>query len=54
MESRIGFSKYGKQFQESLVQIIMEDRPFADQICEVLDINYFELKYLQVFVEKIE
>ena len=47
------FSKFGKSFQEGLTQLILQDRPFADQICEVLDINYFELKYLQVFVEKI-
>lgn len=47
------FSKFGKSFQEGLSQLILQDRPFADQICEVLDINYFELKYLQVFVEKI-
>ena len=31
----------------------MIDRPFADQIFEVLDINFLELKYLQVFVRKI-
>ena len=47
------FSKFGKSFQEGLTQLILQDRPFADQICEVLDINYFELKYLQVFVQKI-
>jgi len=47
------FSRFGKSFQEGLTQLILQDRPFADQICEVLDINYFELKYLQVFVEKI-
>jgi len=49
----VDFSKYGKSFQEGLSQLILQDRPFADQIGEVLDINYFELKYLQVFVEKI-
>ena len=53
METNIGFSKYGKQFQESLVQMIMEDRPFADQIEEVLDTSFFELKYLRVFVTKL-
>ena len=53
METNVGFSKYGKQFQESLVQMIMEDRPFADQIEEVLDTSFFELKYLRVFVTKL-
>ena len=53
METNVDFSKYGKQFQESLVQMIMEDRPFADQIEEVLDTSFFELKYLRVFVTKL-
>jgi replicative DNA helicase len=48
-----GFSKYGKQFQESLAQLIMEDRPFADQTEEVLDTSFFELKYLRIFVSKL-
>ena len=49
----ISFSKYGKKFQESLAQVILEDRPFADQIEEVMDTQFFELNYLRVFVEKI-
>jgi len=47
------FSRYGKSFQEGLVQLIFEDRPFADQIIEVLDINFLELHYLRIFVEKV-
>jgi hypothetical protein len=47
------FSRFGKSFQESLCRLILLDRPFADQIGEVLDFNFFELKYLQVFCEKI-
>jgi replicative DNA helicase len=46
------FGKYGKTFQEGLVQLIFEDRPFADQITEVLDINFLELEYLRVFLSK--
>ena len=53
MQTNINFSKYGKQFQESLAQMIMDDRPFADQIEEVLDASFFELKYLRVFVTKL-
>ena len=53
MENSVSFSKYGKQFQESLAKMIMEDRPFADQIEEVLDTSFFELKYLRVFVAKL-
>ena len=47
------FGRYGKAFQEGLVQLIFEDRPFADQITEVLDVNFLELEYLRVFVQKI-
>lgn len=47
------FSKYGKDFQETLAQVILEERPFADQMEEVLDTNFFELKYLRIFVEKV-
>jgi replicative DNA helicase len=47
------FSRFGKSFQESLCRLILLDRPFADQIGEVLDVNFFELKYLQVFCKKI-
>lgn len=52
-EEQVNFSKYGKNFQESLVQMILEDRPFTDQIEEVLDVGFFELKYLRVFVQRI-
>ena len=47
------FSKFGKPFQESLVQIIVEQRVFADQIEEVLDIEFLEFKYLRALVRKI-
>ena len=47
------FSKFGKHFQESMVQLMLEDRNYCDQVTEVLDTNFFELGYLQVFVSKI-
>ncbi len=53
MNEKVSFSRYGKAFQEGLVQIIYEDRPFADQITEVLDVNFLELEYLRVFVSKL-
>ena len=45
------FSKFGKSFQEKLVKTILFDRNFANQMEEVLDVSYLELKYLQVFVD---
>jgi hypothetical protein len=52
-KNKPSFSKFGKDFQESLCQLILVDRPFADQIMEVLDENFLELHYLQVFVRLI-
>ena len=49
---KVNFGRYGKTFQEGLVQLIFEDRPFADQITEVLDISFIELEYLRVFLRK--
>ena len=47
------FSKFGKRFQENICQLMLEDRPFFDQITEVLDINFFEKKYLQIFSQTL-
>lgn len=47
------FSKFGKSFQEKLCQLMLQDRPFCDQITEVLDIEFLETKYLQVFITVI-
>ena len=52
-QEQVSFSRYGKTFQEGLAALILEDRAFCDQIQEVLETEYFELKYLQVFVDKI-
>jgi RecA/RadA recombinase len=49
----VNFGRYGKNFQEGLVQLIFEDRPFADQITEVLNVGFLDLEYLRVFITKI-
>jgi len=50
---KVDFSKYGKTFQEGLSQLILEDRSFSDQMQEVMKVEFFEVRYLQVFVQKI-
>ena len=45
-QEREDFSNFGKTFQEDLCHLILVDRPFADQIFEVLDVNFLELKHL--------
>jgi len=52
-EDNVDFSQFGKSFQENMCQLILQDRAFADQMQEVLNINFLELKYLQVFVKKV-
>mgnify|MGYP003113090450 CR=1 FL=1 len=47
------FSRFGKKFQENMCQLMLEDRPFYDQVSEVIDINFFEKKYLQIFIETL-
>lgn len=50
---RTNFSHFGKSFQEALCLLMLEDRPFADQITEVFDITFLELGYLRLFTSKM-
>ena len=54
MEQEKSFSKFGKSFQEDLCHLILNDRSFADQMFEVLDLNFLELKHLRVFLGTIK
>ena len=47
MKEKTDFSHYGTKFQEGLVQIILDDRVFADQIMEVFDYDFLDLGYLR-------
>ena len=50
---RVDFSRYGKVFQDKLVYLILTERSFAEQIGEVLDINFLEFKYLQSIARNV-
>ena len=52
-EDKSDFSHYGKAFQEKFVHLFLQDRAFCDQVSEVLDLSFLELKYLRVFARKI-
>jgi len=52
-QEQVSFSVFGKPFQEKLAFTILDDYQFANQINEVLDYNFFELRYLRVFVRII-
>ena len=47
------FQRFGKSFQEDLCHLILQDRPFCDQITEVLDIDFLQYEYLSVFTKII-
>lgn len=47
------FAVFGKPFQEKLVQLIVDDFSFAGQVGEVLNSEFFELKYLRVLTKRI-
>tara|TARA_R110000824_G_scaffold11622_14_gene50978 strand:+ start:1168 stop:2529 length:1362 start_codon:yes stop_codon:yes gene_type:complete len=44
---------FGKTFQENLCKLLLYDRVFCDQIKEVLEVGFLELKYLQLFTRKL-
>ena len=50
---KASLSKYGKDFQEKFCQLLLQDRIFCDQVLEVFNTEFLELKYLRVFVKKI-
>ena len=54
MDQVNNFSKFGKTFQEDLWHLMLNDRTFADQMFEVLDLNFLELKHLRVFTRKVK
>lgn len=52
LEAADTFSKMGKTYQEKVVQAVLQDFLFAEQMADVLNPKFFELKYLQEIVEK--
>ena len=52
-EQKATFSKYGRDFQEKFCHLLLKDRSFCDQILEVFDVDFLELKFLKIFVNKV-
>lgn len=46
-------AQFGKVFQEKLVQAILSDDKFAEQLVDVFDSNYLDVKYLSYLTEKV-
>jgi replicative DNA helicase len=47
------FTEFGSHFQDKLVYAIILDKQFAEQILEVLDITFFDNKYLRDTIQVI-
>ena len=47
------FQRFGKSFQEDLCHLMLQDRPFCDQITEVLSLDFLQYEYLRVFAKTI-
>ncbi len=46
------FSHYGKSFQEKIFQGLVTDKQWAAQMIEVMDPDYFDVKYLNFLTDK--
>ena len=51
-ESSASFGSYGKAFQEKIVQGLLTDRLWAEQMSEVIDVDFFDLKYLKFLADR--
>ena len=49
---KVTFGQYGKSFQEKIMQALLSDRQWAEQMLEVFDVSYFEVKYLNFLAER--
>ena len=45
------FQRFGKAFQEKFCHIMLSDRPFCDQVAEVLNVEFLDYEYLRVFAQ---
>ena len=52
MTSSVTFNQFGKAFQERVLTSMIVDKHFAENILEVFNTNYFDLKYLQFLADK--
>ena len=40
------YQRFGKAFQEKFCHIMLSDRPFCDQVAEVLNVEFLDYEYL--------
>jgi len=49
---QVNFGQYGKSFQDKIMQALLSDKQFAEQMLEVFEVSYFDLKYLQFLADR--
>ena len=47
------FQKFGKNFQENLCHLMLQDRVFCDQISEVIDVEFIQYEHLRIFINML-
>jgi len=52
MTDTVSLGQYGRAFQEKVMQGLLSDRPWAEQLIEVFDVSYLELNYLRFLAER--
>jgi hypothetical protein len=52
LSQTVTLGQYGKHFQECCVQAFLSDPQWAQQMLEVFDVEYLELKYLKFLSTK--
>tara|TARA_Y100000034_G_scaffold44266_3_gene54217 strand:+ start:7848 stop:9260 length:1413 start_codon:yes stop_codon:yes gene_type:complete len=50
-QENVSFINFGKTYQEKVIQAIIEDKDFAEQMIEVLDVTFFDQKYMRIVVD---
>lgn len=53
MEKKETFGDFGRDYQDKVVQALLVDHMFAEQMADVVDPKFFELRYLQEIVRGI-
>lgn len=51
LTSGASFANYGTHFQQKIVQCLLMDRAWAEQMVEVLEPEYFDIRYLRFLAE---
>ena len=49
---KASFAEYGKSFQEKIVQALLSDQKWAEQMLEVIDVSFFDVKYLKFLADR--